>query len=87
MKMLKRIYLSLFLFLTFSSVVFAQCAMCRASIENNVSNGETTIGAGLNTGILYLFAMPYLIAAVIGFLWYRHSKRRKTKFVFQGDKF
>lgn len=87
MKMLKRILLSLFLFLVFKSVVFAQCAMCRASIENNVSNGETSIGAGLNTGILYLFAMPYLIAAVIGFLWYRHAKKRKTKFVFQGDKF
>jgi hypothetical protein len=87
MKMLKKILLSLFLFLAVESVVFAQCAMCRASIENNVSNGETSIGAGLNTGILYLFAMPYLIAAVIGFLWYRHAKKRKTKFVFQGDKF
>jgi hypothetical protein len=87
MKMLKKILLSLFLFLAVKSVVFAQCAMCRASIENNVSNGETSIGAGLNTGILYLFAMPYLIAAVIGFLWYRHAKKRKTKFVFQGDKF
>ncbi|MFD2202195.1 hypothetical protein [Shivajiella indica] len=87
MKMLKKIFLSLFLFLSFNSFILAQCAMCRASIENNVSNGETTIGAGLNTGILYLFSMPYLIAAVIGFLWYRHAKKRKNKFVFQGDKF
>jgi hypothetical protein len=23
----------------------AQCAMCRASVENNVSNGDTSIGA------------------------------------------
>lgn len=66
---------------------FAQCAMCRASVENNVSNGETTIGAGLNTGILYLFTMPYLIAAVIGFLWYKNAKKRKSKFIFQGEKF
>ncbi len=58
---------------------FAQCAMCRASVENNVSNGETTIGAGLNNGILYLFVMPYLMAAVIGFFWYRTAKKKKAK--------
>lgn len=58
---------------------WAQCAMCRASVENNVSNGETTIGAGLNNGILYLFVMPYLMAAIIGFLWYRTAKKRKAK--------
>ena len=41
---------------------YAQCAMCRASVENNVSNGDTSIGAGLNNGILYLVVMPYLMA-------------------------
>ncbi|MCE7055670.1 hypothetical protein LZF95_13365 [Algoriphagus sp. AGSA1] len=60
------------------SASFAQCAMCRASVENNVSNGETSIGAGLNMGILYLFAMPYLIAMVLGFFWYRNAKKRKA---------
>jgi hypothetical protein len=58
---------------------FAQCAMCRASVENNVSNGDTGIGAGLNSGILYLFVMPYLLAAIIGYLWYRSAKKRKAK--------
>nr|WP_087940240.1 hypothetical protein [Algoriphagus faecimaris] len=58
---------------------WAQCAMCRASVENNVSNGDTSIGAGLNNGILYLFVMPYLIATVIGILWYRAAKKRKSK--------
>lgn len=61
------------------SVSFAQCAMCRASVENNVSNGDTSIGAGLNSGILYLFLMPYLIAGVIGFLWYRAAKKKRAK--------
>jgi hypothetical protein len=58
---------------------FAQCAMCRASVENNVSNGETSIGAGLNNGILYLVVMPYLMAGVIGYLWYKSSKKKKAK--------
>lgn len=57
--------------------VNAQCAMCRATIENNVSNGDTTVGAGLNMGILYLFAAPYLAAMVIGFFWYRNAKLKK----------
>jgi len=61
----------------------AQCAMCRATVENNLNTGETTVGAGLNYGILYLFAAPYILAMVIGYLWYRHYKKQKllkTKF-------
>jgi hypothetical protein len=53
--------------------------MCRASVENNVSNGDTSIGAGLNNGILYLVVMPYLMAGIIGYLWYRSSKKKKAK--------
>jgi len=61
--------------------------MCRAGLENNVSNGETTIGAGLNMGILYLLITPYLMAVVLGYLWYRSAKKRKAKFLFHGEKF
>lgn len=79
---LKYFLLSIF-FLCFQMTSWAQCAMCRASVENNVSNGETSIGAGLNSGILYLFVMPYLLAAVIGILWYRAAKKRKAKLSFK----
>lgn len=53
--------------------------MCRASLENNVSNGDAGISASLNTGILYLFAMPYLMVIVIGILWYRYSRANARK--------
>jgi hypothetical protein len=53
----------------------AQCAMCRAQLENNVSNGEPGIAAGINTGILYLLSMPYLIILAIGYFWYKSSKK------------
>lgn len=53
----------------------AQCAMCRASLENNVSNGNIGIAAGINFGIMYLFAAPYLVIALIAFFWYRTSKK------------
>lgn len=53
----------------------AQCAMCRATLENNVSNGNVGIAAGINFGILYLFTAPYLVIAIIGYFWFKSSKR------------
>jgi hypothetical protein len=60
---------------SFGNEALAQCAMCRATLENNVSNGDVGIAAGINFGILYLFVTPYLAICVIAFLWYRTSKR------------
>ncbi len=57
----------------------AQCAMCRATIESSLSSGESTIGAGLNKGILFLLAMPYLSISIVGYLWYRSSKKNQEK--------
>ena len=87
MKTFKSILLGTLVFLIGQGDAFSQCAMCRTTIENNVSNGETTIGAGLNMGILYLLSMPYLLAMVLGYLWYRHAKNRKKKFLFHGEKY
>ena len=56
---------------------YAQCAMCRTTLENNVSNGDIGIAAGINFGILYLFAASYLIISLIAFFWYRTSKNAK----------
>ncbi len=56
--------------------LFAQCAMCRTTVEKAVLDGQSrNFGAGLNAGILYLFVMPYLLFAVLAVLWYRHSKK------------
>jgi hypothetical protein len=63
---------------------FAQCAMCRATLENNLSNGNVGIAAGINFGILYLFLAPYLFVALIAYLWYRTSKNNARKELNQG---
>jgi hypothetical protein len=64
-------------FLLSTLAVQAQCAMCRSSLENNVSDNEgLSIAAQLNMGIIYLFATPYVLIAVIAYLWYRKSKKR-----------
>jgi hypothetical protein len=54
----------------------AQCPMCKMSAESNMKNGGTA-GKGLNSGILYLFAAPYLMVGGIAYLWFRNSKKRK----------
>lgn len=59
--------------------VFAQCAMCRATLENNYSNGNPGIAAGINTGILYLLSMPYLAVIIIGYFWYKSSKHAQKE--------
>ncbi len=80
---MKRIFGSLliffFLFLR-STVVNAQCAMCRASVENSISEDSASFAASLNTGILYLFVMPYLLVALIAYLWYRGSHKNEKNF-------
>ncbi len=55
----------------------AQCAMCKAVVEANLESGGT-IGAGLNDGILYLMAMPYITMLVVGLVWYNLKKEPKS---------
>lgn len=64
-----------FLILFTTSMVQAQCAMCRTQLENNISNGNPGIAAGINTGILYLLSMPYLIVITLGYFWYKSSRK------------
>jgi hypothetical protein len=57
----------------------AQCAMCRSTLENNFSNGNPGIGAGINTGILYLLVLPYLAVIVLGYFWFKSSKNAQQE--------
>ncbi|MFC5282352.1 hypothetical protein [Pedobacter alpinus] len=58
-----------------SNTTFAQCAMCQATVESNLKGGGNT-GSGLNKGIMYLLAAPYLIIAGIGVLWYKKYRKK-----------
>jgi len=88
--MLKRTSKNIFIFISIlvltavnSGLAFAQCAMCRATVENNVSNGEVGIASNLNIGILYLFFAPYLVIGVVGYFWYKSSKKNASKITIQ----
>ncbi len=56
----------------------AQCPMCKAAVESSIKSGQSNAGKGLNNGILYLLAAPYLLVGALGFLWYRNY-RNKSK--------
>lgn len=53
----------------------AQCAMCRRVAETNYHNGDNKVGKKLNSGILYLLAVPYLIGAIGAFAWYKNRNK------------
>ena len=55
----------------------AQCAMCRAVLE---SEADLSQAKGVNNGIVYLMAIPYVLVAITGFFIYRmFNKKTKTK--------
>ena len=58
--------------------VAAQCAMCSLNAENSVKDGNG-IGNGLNDGILFLLAIPYVVAIGIGILWYKKYRKAQVK--------
>ena len=72
--------LILALYLFTISVSKAQCPMCKAAVESSMKDKKSTKGKGLNTGILYLLAMPYLIAGITGAGYYYRHKKKKLNF-------
>lgn len=64
------ILLSLFFFIETN----AQCAMCRAVLESE--EGQTA-AEGINDGIVYLMAIPYILIGGIGFFIYKKYKTLK----------
>lgn len=66
------------LMLLLPEVADAQCPMCRMTAESNLANGGTE-GQGLNNGIMYMLATPYILIGVIGYVWWR-NRRKEDEF-------
>ena len=84
--MIKRslfLILGLILIVTFlPNTLDAQCAMCKASVESS-ANGPNSVASGINKGILYLMAVPYVLLAFIFrkqivSLWKSFKSKRTT---------
>ncbi len=55
------------------SSTMAQCAMCKGQLESHGNDGTSL---AVNHGILYLLAMPFLLAGTVGLIIYINVKRR-----------
>ena len=75
---MKKLFFVFVLSLMTTTASLAQCAMCRMTVESTVSDGRSQIASNLNTGILYLLAAPYLLVAVVGYLWWQSSKKNMS---------
>ncbi len=62
----KLVFVLFTLLITFKTS--AQCAMCRAVLESE--QGQNT-AEGINNGIVYLMAIPYILIAGLGYFIYR----------------
>jgi len=52
----------------------AQCAMCRAVLENEQGQGAAK---SINDGIIYLMAIPYILVFGVGFIIYWKFFKKK----------
>lgn len=76
--MKNRLILILLILFAFMNNVFSQCAMCKAVVETNLEAGDTK-GAGLNEGILFLMAIPYLLVFTFGVFYYLNKRKITEK--------
>ncbi len=76
---MKKKTLLLFLFVVLShAYTFAQCAMCGKGAADDIKNGGS-IAKGLNSGILYLMVIPYLILMIGGYFFFKKPIDEKIR--------
>lgn len=77
-KYISMLLLALTLQMAAPAPLAAQCPMCRMSAESNLNNGGET-ARGLNNGILYMLATPYILVGLIGYLWWRNRRKEEEE--------
>lgn len=75
--MKSKLLFSFLIVIIFQIKLNAQCAMCKAVVEANLKEGGSA-GAGLNEGILYLMAMPYIAVLLFGIFYYLQQRKKQT---------
>ena len=79
MKLRNILIVLLLLLLVINTEAIAQCAMCKAAATSNIEGETNNVGKGLNTGILYLMAIPYLILGTLFFFFFKKQIIEKFK--------
>ena len=60
--------------LFYSLLSQSQCAMCRASLQNEANK---SVAEGVNDGIVYLMAIPYILVAGVFYAVWRLKQKKK----------
>ncbi len=74
--MKRKHYILFVLFFVCALPLDAQCAMCRAVLE---SEADLSQAKGVNNGIVYLMAVPYILVAITGFYIYKVFNKKTSK--------
>mgnify|MGYP000580598395 CR=1 FL=1 len=73
---MKRVVVLLFILGAIVIDVNAQCSMCSAVVESSQKNGSD-LAEGLNSGILYLMGIPYLLLIGTGIVLFRRIRQKE----------
>ena len=65
------VYLFLFLIIGIEET-YSQCSMCRAVLQ---SEEDQATAKGINNGILYLMAIPYILVGIVGWKVFQILKK------------
>ena len=65
------VYLFVFLIIGIEQT-YSQCSMCRAVLQSE--EGQAT-AKGINNGILYLMAIPYILVGIVGWKVFQILKK------------
>jgi|LauGreDrversion4_2_1035121.scaffolds.fasta_scaffold04653_3 hypothetical protein len=58
-------FILVFIILCSLQKIYAQCAMCKQAAESTLEHQPNSMARSLNTGIIYLMLIPYLLIAFI----------------------
>lgn len=71
-----KVLFSTIVFCLLSFATYSQCAMCRASLQNEANKATAE---GVNDGIVYLMAIPYILVAAVFYAVWRLKQKKKEK--------
>ena len=68
------------------SGLWAQCTQCKQAAAARDEAGNLYVGAGMNMGVLYLLALPFLLVLLVGGYWlYRTRQLRQEQLTYSAQ--
>lgn len=73
---MKKVFFLLFLTVALAqNEASAQCAMCSRVAETGHEAHDGKLGGGLNSGIMYLLSIPYIMGGIGIYVYFKKAKK------------